>query len=535
MDKKIEKAISKLLEMYEKIENDLLIEIASHFSIKDGFYNSDHWRIKKLEEMGLFNQDIIDYLKRATGRTDLEIKNALNQIGVDTINLDKLNRLFEDEILKINPNVLINNYTIKNIINTAYNELSNTLIQMSSKIEKATREAYLNIVEEAYLKVSMGTHSYQEAIRESINELGNKGINTLVYKTTDEKGNVLGIRNYDIESAVRREVLTASRQLNNNLSMEVANELECEYLYLSEHLQCRPNHFEWQGTIIKREDLIKITHYGEIDGLAGINCRHYFEPYFGDARSDDLKHYSKKECESAYNLSQHQRYLEKGIRKWKRKTEMFKVNDDNNAYLKCKVKTNEWQSRLNNYVKENGLSREFNREYVNKNEKKILSYKDITQEWLKNATPNSNKIKNLNYYEYNGVKYKVDGKNVIFDYSKKEQEVAEWLKTMFGGEIFMIPKINNPEGISTPDYLFRNMKFDLKEIKGNGKRTIDSSIKNKKRQSNNFIFDVTKSNLTKKEIIDQVKKIYITSGREWVDVVIIKKHNKLIAVYKKRS
>jgi len=47
MDKKIEKAISKLLSMYEKIENDLLIEIASHFSIEEEFQNSDHWRIKK--------------------------------------------------------------------------------------------------------------------------------------------------------------------------------------------------------------------------------------------------------------------------------------------------------------------------------------------------------------------------------------------------------------------------------------------------------------------------------------------------------
>ena len=36
--------------MYEKIENDLLELIASHFSIYEEFLNSDHWRIKKLEE-----------------------------------------------------------------------------------------------------------------------------------------------------------------------------------------------------------------------------------------------------------------------------------------------------------------------------------------------------------------------------------------------------------------------------------------------------------------------------------------------------
>lgn len=370
MDTKIEKAIEKLLVMYEKIENDLLVKIAGHFSVNDEFLNSDHWRIKKLEEMGLFNQNIIDYLSRETRKTKIEIKKALNQIGIDTINIDKLNKLFEDEVLKVNPKILYNNYTIKNIINTAYDELSNTLIQMSSKIEKGTREAYLSVVEDAYLKTSMGTHSYAESIRTSINDLSNKGIKVLTYKTTDESGNVIGIREYDIEGAVRREVLTASRQLNNAIAMETANELECEYLYLSEHLQCRPSHFDWQGTVIKRENLIKVTHYGEVDGLAGINCRHYFEPYFGDARDNELKHFNKEECTNAYNLSQHQRYLERGIRKWKRKAEMFKANDDLEAYTKCKDKVREWQLRNKQFTERNDLRRDYNREYVKENENK---------------------------------------------------------------------------------------------------------------------------------------------------------------------
>lgn len=364
MDKKIEKAISKLLQMYEKIENDLLIEIASHFSINDEFLNSDYWRIKKLEEMGLFNQDIIKYLSKATKKTPQEVKQALNQIGIDTINLNNLNKLFEDEVLKINPNTLVNNYTVNSIINSSYDELNNRIIQMSSKIEKGAREAYLNIVESVYLKTSMGTHSYQEAIKEAINDLSNKGIKTLSYRTMDEGGNIVGIRNYDIEGAVRREVLTASRQLNNDIAMETANELDCKYLYLSEHLECRPTHFDWQGTIIKRDELIDITHYGEVDGLGGINCRHYFEPYFGDARGSELKEYSKEQCKSAYDNSQHQRYLERGIRKWKRKAEMFKSAEDNDAYDKCRGKVREWQSRISDFVSDNNIERDVNREYV---------------------------------------------------------------------------------------------------------------------------------------------------------------------------
>ncbi len=360
MDEKIEKAIEPLIKMYEQIENDLLTKIASHFSINEEFLNSDHWRIKKLEEMGLFNQEIIEYLAKYTEKTPNEIKIALEKIKVDATNIEHLTSMYEEGKLKINPEILKNNHTIISIVKHAYDELSARFIEMSSKIEKATREAYLDVVESAYLKISMGTHSYQEAIRTAINDLSNDGINTLVYKTLDDNGNITGIRNYDIEGAIRRETLTAARQLSNNISLEVAEQLESEYLYLSEHLQCRPTHFDWQGTVIKREDLVEVTHYGEIDGLAGINCRHYVEPYFGDAREDELKHFNKEECTEAYNLSQKQRYLERGVRKWKRKANMFKANKDEEALYKCNVKVVEWQNRLNEFTSK----RDFSREYV---------------------------------------------------------------------------------------------------------------------------------------------------------------------------
>lgn len=164
------------------------------------------------------------------------------------------------------------------------------------------------------------------------------------------------------------------------------------------------------------------------------------------------------------------------------------------------------------------------------------NYQDITKEWLKTATPNSHRVKDRGYFEdENGRRYYVDGKNVILDYDEKEREVAYWLEKTFGGEIYILPRVNNPEGIKTPDYLFRDLSLDLKEIKGTGKRTIDSSIKMKKEQSPNFIFDLTNSRLEDNQILKQVQRLYTTAGREWVDIIIVKKHDKLLAVYKKRS
>lgn len=535
MDEKIEKAIEKILNMYEKIENDLLIEIASHFLINDEFLNSDNWRIKKLEEMGLFNQDIIDYITRATKSTPKKIKEALNQINIDTTNMSDLNRLFEDEVLKINSNILINNFTINNIIDKSYDELSNTLIQMSNKIETSVRSAYLNIIEDVYLKTSMGTHSYQSAIREAINNLSNTGLKVLSYKTTDEAGNVTGIRNYNIESAVRREVLTASRQLSNKISMEIANELECEYIYLSEHLQCRPTHFDWQGTIIKREDLEKVTHYGEVDGLAGINCRHYFEPYFGDARGSDLKEYSEKECNKAYNLSQKQRYLESGIKKWKRKSEMFKANRDFDSYSKCKIKIRNWQSKIDKFTKDNNLKRDFNREYVL--EVKNSSYKDVTQEWIKDVGTEKGLCKNQNYViDSKNNKYKVDNKNVVLDHTKAEEDIAKWFASTKRIDINMLPRVLNPKNVKTADFIEKTtgITWEIKEPEGNTiGTTMLNQFKGQKEKAHKFIIDMHKSDMPLDTAIKEIEDILSNKRYNWIEEIVLLNDKELKKTFKR--
>ncbi len=55
----------------------------------------------------------------------------------------------------------------------------------------------------------------------------------------------------------------------------------------------------------------------------------------------------------------------------------------------------------------------------------------------------------------------------------------------------MLPRINFPEKIETPDYLWNNEYWDLKVIISNSKNTIDSSIKKKKNQACNFILDIS--------------------------------------------
>lgn len=151
---------------------------------------------------------------------------------------------------------------------------------------------------------------------------------------------------------------------------------------------------------------------------------------------------------------------------------------------------------------------------------------------MKKSTPNSHKIKDAEYFEdAKGNKYYVDGKNVVLDYSESEKNVANWLKETFGGEIYMLPRVNIPEGIQTADYLFRGEKWDLKEIKSTGKNVLDNRVNGLKKQANNFIFDISNTTISIKKIKNQIDKLYESPNRKWINKIMLIKNQKLICIY----
>ena len=161
------------------------------------------------------------------------------------------------------------------------------------------------------------------------------------------------------------------------------------------------------------------------------------------------------------------------------------------------------------------------------------NYKSVIDKWKSEATPNSHSIEDLMEYNVSGVSYFVDGKNVKLDYSPKEKWVAELLQKEFGGEIKMVPRVLNPQGISTPDYIFRKEGFDLKELSGTSKNLIYNAISKKGRQASNFILDVSNCPLDEAEIARQIEYVYWSKHTQFIDKIIVIKDGQLSNVYEK--
>ena len=175
---------------------------------------------------------------------------------------------------------------------------------------------------------------------------------------------------------------------------------------------------------------------------------------------------------------------------------------------------------------------------MNKLEVKNENYIDVTEKWLKNAKPNSHKVKKQLFFDYQGVRYYVDGKNVVLDYSKQELEMACFLENTFGGEIYMLPRVNIPKGIKTADYLWNGEYWDLKTLSSSAiseTRAIDNIIKSSKRQANNFILNITKTSIERKLLLRQIVILYFSSGREWINKIVVVDNYEILKIFSRNK
>ena len=170
--------------------------------------------------------------------------------------------------------------------------------------------------------------------------------------------------------------------------------------------------------------------------------------------------------------------------------------------------------------------------YETKEGTKELPYTSVKAEWLKNYRHPM--VSDMKYWEHEGVKYLVDGKYVVLDYTEKEKLTAVWLSEKLGVHVKSVPRINYPEKISTPDFLINDMKFDYKGLKGNGKNTVENNTRKTKTQAENIVFDLTETLLTEDEFFRQLTKIY-EYGNRGLNVSIIKKRDVLIDILKRKK
>lgn len=490
--------------------------------------------IKKSYENGKLNQEkiILEAIKEGNfGSNDKHI-NKLWHIYKNTknkrIRKKQLNRIFE-KVNQAESNFFqINDRKLKALIK----ETTENFNKAETSILRYSNDQYRKIIYDAQVYANTGSGTVQQAVDMATKDFLSKGINSIEYAN----GAMVNIAAY-AEMAIR----TANKRAYLQGEGTKRAEWGIHTVLIPNRGGGCPYCIKFQGKIFiddvwsgGTEAENKETGYPLLSTavkakLFHPNCKDTAVTYFPGVNTE-VTPPTREQLEikkQNYIKEQKLNYIDRNIDKYSR-LELGSTDAEN--VEKYHNKRLAWQEYKKSFIKNSDLT--FKQYEVDK-----IQFLDVTKEWKENSTPNSNEIK-LNDKVFidnkTNKKYSVDNKHVIFKPSKNEMNVAEWLKNNFGGEIEINPRISEPANVKVPDYYFRNKRFDLKEINGNGKNTIDTAIKSKKEQADNFILDIKKSKLEDAEIIRQVEKVYNSKNREWVNTIIIKRNNDLIKVYKRK-
>lgn len=411
-------------------------------------------------------------------------------------------------------------------------------------------KAYCACTDYAFQQVFTGAADYNTAIRQACAGIAKHGV-SIAYAS--------GVHT-SLEAAVRRNIMGGLGLMTEQISRQNHDDLGCNGWEISAHANSAPDHEPIQGRQYSDKAYDTLNN-GLVRRIGTLNCGHVASPIILGVNSPQ---YSAEELEkfrqdneagvtfdgkhyTGYEATQMQRRLERAIRAQRRRVLLAGPEDIEPHKSRLAV----LQQECERFSKSVGLRTETERLEVSgfgpkqmQSTKivthraapaaKAVTFTDITGKWYPNAKPNSHPVLELQEYAPGGETYKVDGHNVVLDHDPHEKEIAELLEREVGGEIYLVPRVNNPQGVSTPDYLFHGRGYDLKTLgEKAGPNTMFQRVKKAKRQSRNFIIDVSDTKLDREMIDQQISKIFWSENTRFVDEIVIINDGHIVRVAKR--
>lgn len=536
---------SNVADIYHQLALDLFDNVVERVTERGTVYLDKQpyiWQLEKMQQMHMLNEENLKLISKYSGVAEEQLRYIVENEGLK-LYTDTKQQLMED----LGHGSAGNSNHIQEILadyaNQAIGDLHNLI---NTTLPKAVIGAYQGIVEQSVARVVTGLSTADKAISDTVMKWQEKGFQGF----KDSAG-----RNWKIDNYARTVIKTTTYRTYREMRTRPAEELGIDTFYFSKKASARKSCAPLQHEIVTTgrarvehgEKILALSDYGygRPEGCLGINCGHMLTPFIPGANykpdlGEDVDSVSSEQAIENANAEAKQRALERSIRANKEKLHVAEKLGDKELIDKYKSKIGTQNAALKDYIdKHPSLKRDEARERLfKKNEKPASvgpagnkSYVSVKDEWLSNVDPRKAKVSEMNFWEHNGQKYHVDGKHVVLDYSQREKEVGEWLSKLFGKHVQMAPRVNFPEKIPSPDYLVDGLKFDLKEISGSGKGVVDGNLRKAKQQSENVVFDVTRTKLSNDEILSQLEKVY-ELNRRGLGIAIIKDGEELIDILK---
>lgn len=242
-----------------------------------------------------------------------------------------------------------------------------------NKYFKDIQQAYYEIIDRGILSISQGKQTFQQEMRNIINDIGNSGI--VQYKSGYTRR---------LDSAVRMNLLDGVRQLSNEMNLEFAKQYDADGVEISVHTNPAPDHADIQGRQFRNEQYDILENGGKAKDVKGIeydgsekrhiseyNCYHKIfpiivgvsEPLYTDEQLKKIQEDNEKGFEyegkhyTMYEGTQLQRKIETEIRRQKEKQILAKASgeDFKQDVIDAQSKITALNRKYNELCKTSGL------------------------------------------------------------------------------------------------------------------------------------------------------------------------------------
>lgn len=525
--------------LYEEMEQEIISSMKRNYKrhlneeSKTGFKYTQ-WQAEKLKELKRYQRENNDIISEYTNSLSDEIsKHMQNELKQGSINaIKQYNKALKQ---KLKPSEVMNKSFFQindKKVNALIKSVNDDLKTANTAILRMTNDQYRQVIHKSAFFVGNGVFTEQQASRmaakkltelqltklaidESNKDFLSRGLACIEYKD----GRRVNVASY-AQMAVRTANLRAQLMGEGDFRKSIGRTL----VISTSHGGACPICQKWENKVFiddvysggtaKDGDYMLLSDAMK-QGFLHPSCRHGLTTYYPELENVENESEEEYQKDLEY-INEKLNYINRNVKKYNRLS-LGSIAPENIRHYNNKKR--QWEKEKELLLTNSTI----NGDYCIDDTKNFIDNIDRN----KKAT-----LKDAEYIEIKGKRYYVNDINKII-HEFNEVPVAEWIQNKLHKDVEYLPNISEVDDVKLGDYKVDKKEiWELKTIKGNGKRTLDSAVKDKKDQASIFILDLSYSKMEDIEAIKQ--SIEIFRRRDWVDRIILKRDKNILKVFNKK-
>lgn len=391
----------------------LLRDLAERITAAGEFTATAQYETWKLQQLGVSQKEIKKELQKLLKSTSADIERLMTQSAKAGYSFD-LKMLPTAEAIPFEENAAVQQI-VTAAIALAQDDLTN-ITQTLGMIDpygnaQPLQAAYRQCMDYAFMQVSTGAADYNTAIRAATKNLADKGVYVIDYES--------GVHT-TLEAAVRRNIMGGLGLMQEEISKRNHDDMGADGWEIDAHSNSAPDHEPIQGKQYPDAEYEALNN-SLVRRIGTLNCGHsaypiimgISSPQYTPEQLEAMREANEKGITyngkhyTGYETTQHQRALERAIRKQKRRILIDEATGDAEKLETDQIKLQTLRQEYNGFSKAAGLRTQTERAEVagfghNQASTADKAARKYYKTWSKSIGVDSS-IKNLaEYYE---VKY----------------------------------------------------------------------------------------------------------------------------------